>query len=70
MQIYWNKRNRLHKKNVQLPGTFWDTNMAAVLLFHNMTDLTSSQKDLYVKFPNTTRWSPNLLKYIVDEHRL
>ena len=40
------------------------------LPFHNMTDLTSSQKGLYVKFPNTARWSPDLLKYIVDEHRL
>ena len=45
MQIYWNKRKRLHEKRVQLPqdlfGTptwppfqtvslFWDTNMAAV----------------------------------------
>ena len=38
MQIYWNKRKRLHKmKGVQLPqawfGTSTPTNMAAVSLF-------------------------------------
>ena len=46
MQIYWNKRKRLHKKRVQLPqdwfGTqtwppflFWDTNMAAMTSCEN-----------------------------------
>ena len=52
MQIYWNEKQRLHKKKVQLPGPLWDTNMAAVLLFHNMADLKSSQKVLYVMFLN------------------
>ena len=44
MQIYWNKRKRLHKKRVQLQEVFvWDTNMAAVSLFRdtNMAAVTS-----------------------------
>ena len=55
MQIYWNKRKRLHKKRVQLPQDwFGDTNMAAVLLFWdtNMAAMTScentqSEKTVY-----------------------
>ena len=51
MQIYWNKRKRLHKKGVQLPqdwfGTptwppfhcFADTNMAAVTSCENILAL-------------------------------
>ena len=32
MQIYWNKRKRLHKKKSSTPtGLVWDTNMAAVV---------------------------------------
>ena len=46
MQIYWNKRKRLHKKRVQLP--VWDTNMAAVSLFWetNMAAVTSCENTL------------------------
>ena len=37
MQIYWNKRKRLHKKKVSTPtGLVWYTNMAAVSLFWNI----------------------------------
>ena len=45
MQIYWNKRKRLHKKRVQLPQ---DTNMAAVSLFWdtNMAAVTSCENAL------------------------
>ena len=49
MQIYWNKRKRLHKKRVQLQQDwFWDTNMAAVLLFFdtNMAAVTSCENTL------------------------
>ena len=37
MQIYWNKRKRLHKKGTQLPQDWfaWDTNMAAVTSCEN-----------------------------------
>ena len=42
MQIYWSKRNRLHK--------VWDTNMAAVSLFWdtNMAAVTSCENTLYL----------------------
>ena len=54
MQIYWNKRKRLHKKRVQLRqdwfGTqtwpaaislFWDTNMAAITSCENTQEAYS-----------------------------
>ena len=50
MQIYWNKRKRLHKKRVQLPlDWFWDTNMVAVSLFWdtNMAAMTSCESTQY-----------------------
>ena len=34
MQIYWNKRNRSHKKRIKLPQD-WDINMAAVTSCEN-----------------------------------
>ena len=51
MQIYGNKRKRLHKKRVQLPQDFfWDTNMATVLLLWdtNMATMTSCENTLYI----------------------
>ena len=44
MQIYWNKRKRLHKKR----GLVWDINMAAVSLFWdtNMAAVTSCENTL------------------------
>ena len=37
MQIYWNKRKRLHKKRVQMVAVllFWDTNMGAMTSCEN-----------------------------------
>ena len=35
MQIYWNKRNRLHKKSSTPAGLVWDTNMATVTSCEN-----------------------------------
>ena len=36
MQIYWNKRTRLHKKRVQLSQDLvWDTNMVAMTSCEN-----------------------------------
>ena len=51
MQIYWNKRKRLHKKRVQLPQ---DTNMAAVSLFWktDMAAVTSRENALYALIIN------------------
>ena len=49
MQIYWNKRKRLHKKKSSTPtGLVWDTNMAAVSLFRdtNMAAVTSCENTL------------------------
>ena len=46
VQIYWNKRKRLHKKRSSTPtGLVWDTNMAAVSLFWdtNMAAMTSCE---------------------------
>ena len=46
MQIYWNKRKRLHKKKSSTPtGLVWDINMAVVSLFWdtNMAAMTSSE---------------------------
>ena len=51
MQIYWNKRKRLHKKRVQLPQDLvWDTNMAAVLLFWdtNIAAMTSCENTQFL----------------------
>ena len=50
MQIYWNKRKRLHKKRVQFPRDWLgDTNMAAVSLFWgtNMAAMTSCENTQY-----------------------
>ena len=49
MQIYWNKRKRLHKKKSSTPkGLVWDTKMAAVSLFWetNMAAVTSCENTL------------------------
>ena len=49
VQIYWNKRKRLHKeKSSTAKGLVWDTNMAAVLLFWdtNMAAVTSCENTL------------------------
>ena len=47
MQIYWNKRKRLHKKRIQLPQEWFGTpiNMAAVSLFRdtNTAAMTSCE---------------------------
>ena len=52
MQIYWNKRNRLHKKRVQLPQDLvWNTNMAAV---------TSCAETLYSDVARFTTHESNL----------
>ena len=50
MQIYWNKRERLHKKRTPT-GLVWDTNMAAVSLFWdtNMAAATSGEDTLFAK---------------------
>ena len=50
MQIYWNKRKRLHKKRVQLPEDWFGTNMAAVSLFWDtyMAAVTSCENTLYL----------------------
>ena len=55
MQIYWNKRKRLHKKRVQLPEA-WFGNMATVSLFWdtNMAAVTSCENTLYVN-----KWNRN-----------
>ena len=50
MQIYCNKRKRLHEKRVPYPrGLVWDTNMAAVSSFWdtNMAAVTSCENTLY-----------------------
>ena len=43
MQMYWSKRNCLHKNESSNTGMAWNTNMAAVLLFWgaNMAAVTS-----------------------------
>ena len=55
IQIYWNKRERLHKSSTPT-GLVWDTNMAAVSLFWdtNMAAMRSSGNTQLVqstKFP-------------------
>ena len=54
MQIYWNKRKRLHKKRVQLPEDWFRTPtcMATVSLFWdtNMATMTSCENTQYPKF--------------------
>ena len=50
VQIYWNKRKRLHKeKSSTLTGLVWDTNMTAVSLFWdtNMAVMTSCENTQY-----------------------
>ena len=43
MQIYWNKRKRLHKKRVQMAAVllFWDTNKAAMTTCENTQEAYS-----------------------------
>ena len=50
IQIFWNKRKRLHKKKSSTPtGLVWDTNMAPVSLFYDtsMAAVTSCKNTLF-----------------------
>ena len=48
MQIYWNKRKCLQRKNSTPTGLVWDTDMAAVSLFWDtsMAAVTSCENTL------------------------
>ena len=50
MQMYWNKRKRLHKNSWSPIGLGWDTNMAAISLFWetNMAVVTSRENILWI----------------------
>ena len=67
IQIFWNKRKRLHMKKSSTPtGLVWDTNMAAVSLFWdtNMAAGTSCENTLFCKARtrhSALKWSVEML---------